>query len=154
MSQPYSTFQFLDHSGEVSSLMVHLPDVTNVNFDNTVLGMTDLRIAIEGLTLCTMGLQPEVVSEVHTDVATLPTDPYAQRERRAIFTCVDSVTGRKFKIGVPCPDLTDMGLPGTDAVNMSDVEVLAYLTALNLYAVSPEGNAFNVIKGVVEGRNV
>jgi len=154
VAQPYTTFQFLDRSGEKSSLKMYLPDVTNVNYDTTVATLTDIRLALQALTLCSMGSQPELVSEVHTDVATLPSDPYAQRESRAMFECADATTGRRFKIGVPCPDLGDMGIPGTDAVNLSDVEVAAYITALGLWSVSPEGNAYSVIKGQVQGRNI
>jgi len=152
MAQPYATYEFLDRSGERSKVKFSLPDVTNVNFSATVTILNeDLYDALVAVSLCTVGL-PELVSEVHTDVATLPSDPYAQRESRAMFECADAVTGRRFKIGVPCPDLGDMGIPGTDAVNLADVEVAAYITALGLWAVSPEDNAFSVIKGRVEGR--
>lgn len=151
MAQPYATFSFLDHSGERAKMSVYVPDVTGGNLDNTKAGLLDLRAAIAALCLCSIGTTPELVSEVHTDVATLPASPYAQRERRAIFYCIDSVSGRKFDIGVPCPDMTDMALPGTDAINMADTEVAAYVTVLLAKAVSPEGNAFQVIKGKVIG---
>jgi len=154
LAQPYTTYQFLDRSGEKSSLKMYLPDVTNVNYATTVVALSDIRVALLALTLCSMGTQSELVCEVHSDVATLPSDPYAQRESRAMFSCADAVTGRQFKIGVPCPDLGDMGIPGTDAVNLSDVEVAAYVTALGLWSVSPEGNAYSVIRGQVQGRNV
>jgi len=151
MAQPYATFSFLDHSAEKSSLSVYLPDITPANFDDMVSDIDGLRLAIDGITLCSMGAVAELVSESHTDVATLPTDPYAQRERRAIFSCVDSVSGRHFSIGVPAPDLGDMAISGTDAINLANVEVAAYITALGTFALSPEGNAFAVIKGKVIG---
>jgi len=151
MAQPYATFNFLDHSGEKSKLSVYLPDVTPANFDDMVSDLDGLKVAIAALSLCNLGAVAELVSESHTDVATIPTDPYAQRERRAIFSCIDSVTGRKFTIGVPAPDLDDMAISGTDAINMGNLEVAAYVTALGTFALSPEGNAFAVIKGRVTG---
>lgn len=151
MAQPYATFKFLDHSGERSSMSVYLPDVTGGNLDGTKAALLDLRAAIADICLCAIGTTPELVSEVHTDVATLPASPYAQTERRAVFQCIDSVSGRRFEIGIPCPDMTDMALPGTDAINVADTEVAAYITVLLAKAVSPEGNAFQVIKGKVIG---
>lgn len=151
MAQPYATFNFLDRSAERSKMSVYLPDVTGGNLAGTLAALQDLRTAIAALCLCSIGSTPELVSEVHTDVATIPASPYAQRERRAIFQCIDSVSGRRFEIGVPCPDMTDVAISGTDAINMSDVEVAAYVTVLLAKAVSPEGNAFQVIKGKVIG---
>jgi len=86
-------------------------------------------------------------------VATLPTDPYAQRETRVIFDCVDNVTGRPFKIGIPCPDLSEFAAYGTDEVNLLNVDVLAYTTAVNTFANSPEGNACTVVRGKITGVN-
>jgi len=155
MAQPYTTFHFLDRSGEESSLKLHLPDVTPANYAAMLTGVnTDLHEAITELTLCAVGATPEIVCEVHADSAAIPADPYAQRERRAIFSFIDSVTTRKFIIGVPAPDLGDMSIPGTDAINLDNIDVDAYLTALASYALSPEGNAFSVIRGRVEGRNI
>jgi len=154
MAAPYTTFHFLDHSNEHSSLKMYLPDITSANYAATLASLGDMRNAIGALTLCTMGATPELVSEVHTDVATIPTSPYAQREQRAMFECADSQTGRRFKIGVPCPDLDDLGLPRTDEINFTNADVIDYLAALASHALSPEGNAFTVIRGRVEGRNV
>lgn len=151
MAQPYATFNFLDRSAERSKMSVYVPDVTPANLDGTKAALLDLRTAISALCLCSMGATPELVSEVHSDVATLPASPYAQRERRAIFDCIDSVSGRRFDIGVPCPDMTDMALPGTDAINLADTEVALYVAALLAKSVSPEGNAFQVIKGKIIG---
>jgi len=154
MAAPYATYNFLDHSNEKSSLKFYLPDITSANYAATVATLGDMRIAIQGLTLCNIGATPELVSEVHTDVATIPTSPYAQRETRAMFDCADSVSGRRFKIGVPTPDLTKLGLPRTDEINFLDSDVADYVNSLASNAISPEGNAFSVIRGRVEGRNV
>jgi len=154
MAAPYATYHFLDHSNEKSSLKFYLPDVTSANWLATLLSLGDMRNAIIALTLCSVGATAELVSEVHTDVATIPTSPYAQRETRAMFDCADAVTGRRFKIGVPTPDLTKMGLPRTDEINFLDSDVADYVNSLASNAISPEGNAFNVIRGRVEGRNV
>lgn len=148
--QPKIIMQALDRSGEKSSVGFYLADVTPANFDDAVGLMDDLESALEQISLCSWG-GGSLISEVYTDVGSLPASPYAQRERRALFTCVDTVTGRRFTVGVPCPDMTDMGIPGTDAVNLTDTEVSAYVTALETFAASPEGNPLTVVSGKVVG---
>jgi hypothetical protein len=147
----YVRFMARDYSNEPTSFTLYLQDITPANFANVAGWVVNIEAAVEAITTVTSWGDFDVISEVYNDVATLPTSPYAQREQRAIFECVDSVTGRPFVIGVPCPDLGDMGVPGSDAINLSNVEVAAYIAVLQSDAVSPEGNAFVVVKGKIIG---
>lgn len=148
--QPYVNFVGSDYSGESCNLSLYFPPVTGANYAAMQTLVTNLLDALATITLC--GWRGyDFVPVVHTDIASLPASPYAQRERRAIFDCVDTVSGRPFVIGVPCPDMTDMAIAGTDAVNMTDTEVAAYRTVVMTYARSPEANNLNIVSGKVIG---
>lgn len=152
--QPHVKLSAADFSGEVATMSLGLPNITNANFENyrdTVIG--NLVSALAGITLCEWDSW-QMFTEVYTDVGTLPSSPYAQRELRALFTCVDTGTGKKFVVGIPCPDLADMAIAGTDVINLANVEVAAYVAAVELHTVSPQGNAVSVISGKLVGRNL
>lgn len=148
--QPYMTMHTLDRSGEPSQVSLYTPVVSDANYTDTVALIGDFKTFLDAITLCQI-TQSDFVTAVFVDAATLPSNPYAQRERRAYFKCRDNVTGRAFTIGVACPDMNDMGIPGTDAIDFNNLEVSAYLAALAADAVSPEGNAFSVVSGYVSG---
>jgi len=149
--QPYVTFKTIDHSREPTGLTVQLPDITPTNFENyknTLL--PELETLLEGVSLLTFS-NWDFVSESHVDVGTLPASPWAQRESRAIFECVDVALGRNFVIGVPCPDLTDMAQAGSDAINLANADVALYISTLASAARSPFGNTMAVIAGRITG---
>lgn len=151
--QPYVKFLDQDYSGEPTNFTLYLPDIDATNFEAyRDINIPALQAAIMEITHLEW-TSWDFVSEVHSDVGTFPANPYAQREQRAIFKCIDTVNGREFTIGVACPDLDDMAIPGTDVINMTNVDVAAYKTAVELWSLSPDGNAFSIVSGKVEGVN-
>ena len=153
MPQPYVRLYDKDHSWEPTSVSFNTPDIDNLNFENYRDNViADLAGFLQLVSYCQWA-NYDFVTEVHTDVGTLPSSPYAQRERRAIIQCVDNSEGNYFDVGIPAPDMSDMAVPGTDVINLQDVEVAAYVTALETWAVSPAGNALTVVKGIVKGVN-
>lgn len=150
---PYYKMQSRDKSGEPTSFKVNLPDVTPANFDAVVgSDLTTFIGLVEDLSLSEWK-DVDLISEEYLETATLPTDPYAQREVKGKFTYV-ATGGRKGSVAVPAPDLDDMAQPGTDVINMADTEVAAYKSALETYAVSRDGAAITVIGGKIVGRNI
>jgi len=153
LNQPHVKFLDRDYSNEPTSLTLYLPDITPINFestrDSTVLNLQAVLMDVSHLNWSSYDL----IVEVHPDVGTLPASPYAQRERRAIFTCIDNATGSLFDVGVPAPDMDDTAIAGTDVIPLSQVDVAAYVAALELLTVSPDGNSVTVVKGVNKGRN-
>jgi len=153
MNQPHIKFMDRDHSGEPTSVTIYVPDVTPGNFENwRDVGIDAIATALAGASHLTWQSY-DFVSEVHPDVGVLPSSPYAQRERRAIFKCIDNVTGAFFEIGVPAPDMDDTAIAGTDVIPLAQVDVAAYVAALELLSVSPDGNALTVVSGVNRGVN-
>lgn len=143
-----------DRSDEKSSVVFYLGD----NLDAIAYGdlLTDLPPIIdqlEAITLCEVR-EYDIFPIVYADAGALPSDPYAQREIRAMFKCVDLTNeNRPFVVGVPCPDLTDLGQAGSDNINFSNIQVDAYMTALTADAVSPWNGTLSIRGGVIEGRN-
>lgn len=151
MNRPYATYPGIDFSREPYTVKFYLKeDVTPATFDDDIQWLSDFQALLGAATLGGwIGL--DVVTEVYVESASLPSNPYAQRESRAIFDCVDSVTGRPHDVGVPCPDLSKMAIAGTDAINTLEVDILAYTAALASMAVSPEKNALVVRGGKITG---
>lgn len=151
--QAYVEMKGRDYSQEATGLKLHLPEVTAANFNGKIVAIDSLFGELALVSYAAWDSY-NFVTEIYTDAATLPASPYAQRERRALFDCVDTVTGRKFTIGIAAPDMDKLALPGTDAINMAHADVLAYITALETYSLSPEGNTLAVRGGKIIGRNV
>lgn len=151
MNQPHVKFMDRDYSGESASVTLYLEDVTPLTYENVRDVIIDeLKDALAGVSHLNWGSY-DFICEVHPDVGTLPSSPYAQRERRAIFKCVDNVTGAFFDIGVPAPDMDDTAIPGTDVIPLNQVDVAAYVAVVELLSVSPDGNSLTVVKGTNKG---
>lgn len=141
-----------DYSGEKSGLSLNLRNsASGGEYNNRLAEITALQTAIEGISVATWG-NYDFVSAIYQETGSLPASPYAQRESRALFDCV-STGGERFVIGIPCPDLDNMAIPGTDAINLTDPQVLAYVAVVESDARSPLGNAVTIIGGKIVGRN-
>jgi len=140
-----------DRSGEKSSLALTIRDAsTGGEFNNRLAEVAAFQAALEAM--CLTDFQSyDYISATYQELGTLPTSPYAQREQRALFDCV-AANGERFKVGIPCPDLDNLGQPGTDAINLTDPQVAAYVSTLEAEAVSPRfGTALTVIGGRIVG---
>lgn len=149
----YYKFMSFDKSGEPTSFKIHLLDIDGTNFEAHAGAILNDGIAlVEGLSLLEWK-DVDLVSEVHTGSGQNPTNPYAQRELKARFDFVDP-QGRKGSLSVPAPDMDDVAQPGTDAINLADAEVAAYVNALEIWAVSRFGEPISVVGGEIVGRNI
>lgn len=84
-----------------------------------------------------------------------PTDPEAHRELKLLVGFDDNVTGKKYVMTIPCPDISTLTMQeGTDFVVLADLGVMAALvTAMEANAKSEVGNAITVNYGKIVGRN-
>jgi len=140
-----------DRSGEKSSVAFTLRDAASGGeYNNRLTEIGTLQAALDAMCLSDFASY-DFISRTYLETGSLPTSPYAQREQRALFDCV-AANGERFKVGIPCPDLDNMGLPGTDAINLTDPQVSAYVATLEAEAVSPRfGTALTVIGGKIVG---
>lgn len=86
----------------------------------------------------------------------VPTNPYAQREMKALVTYQGTISGKKFQTEVAAPNLTDTLVPGTDVFNIEEDPWAAWVTAFVGVAKSPDDPTESVIVlGVrLVGRNI
>ena len=145
------TFNIRDHSDEYSGVGINIPDVDEVSWvaTNTAIGV--IQAAILGLTTGNLASRTLQAYKQTVD-DTRPANPYAQRELGLRLFYSDDVTGKKYHITVPCPDLTIVGVGGSDEIDMTLSAAQALITALEALMVSPEGNGVDIYRGVIVGR--
>ncbi len=148
---------WIDASHENSSTGLYLPQATAANFDalvdNTLAGaMGSIRLAAGLLSLCNYTSQ--VLTAVrYAEVGTPPADQFAQRELKLRFDYVDSA-GFKGSFSIPGPDLDKYAQPGSDQIDMQELDVAAFVTAIESQAVSRFDNSITITRGVIVGRNL
>ncbi len=148
-----ATIQWLDFSGEKSSVAFNLvtPSGATYDWDALELILDGIGDAIEAVCLCTRG--PENIRvEAAAGSITLPTDEEAQRELALRIFYHDTTTNKKFHLSVPGPDLAQMAVAGQDVVDFTSGAMATLLSALESDMKSPDGNAIVVDKGVIVGR--
>jgi hypothetical protein len=149
-------WSWIDHSGEPSSFGIHLPTLTNANYDDLFAAGTgrydSLKTSIIALTKLNH-VRSSASIPVDASVGSIPVDPTAQRELKIVVTYVDDVTTKKYRFEIPSP--TDILIQsGTDQIDIvNNVTFAAFVTQFEAKAVSPDGNAVTVIGARLAGRN-
>lgn len=147
----------IDKSGELSGTMFNFApiedDGSNVDSLFTSVGNAYdvLKLVYIDLTWCnlTRSIASIIVDE---SSPTLPSNAAAQRELAARFTYIDTVTGSKYTFSIPGPQSTIIQA-GTDEISLANLAVAAFVTAFELYCLSPVGNPVEVQAARLVGRN-
>lgn len=137
---------------KATSWGVYLPTINAGNIAAVVAGVSGIQTAANAISLGTFDGLTINLSEVAPSA--IPTDQYAQREAKwkVYYTDnVDSLGDGSFEMGMP--DLTYLAA-GAGNADLTDVDVAAFVTALEGTAVSRLGNAITVTKIVHVGRNL
>ena len=149
------TWSILDHSDEIGTFRMHIPDLDAANVDAYVddgatgtLGQ--LRLAISALTLGNH-LRRSVIATTIVDNAVIPADSSAQRERKAQVTYRDTVSGKRYTMEIPAFDMTGSE-SGTDILDLDHVEWAAFVALFEANCVSELGNAIEVVSAKHVGR--
>lgn len=151
------TFSILDYSNEVSTVGFYLPTLNAGNYaaivgDGVGEAVGDIRIAMNAL-IKGNHLRRTVTAETFNDAATLPADPYAQRELKGYFEYRDTVTGELGSFELPTVDLDVVGQQGTDVIDLEEVSVAAFVAVVEAECVSRDGNPIEITSARVVGRN-
>jgi len=131
-----NNWTFIDYSNEKSSVGVVSQDLTAGNFATEATEANALRDAILGLSTGTLHRSQRSIVVLGT--STPPTDPFSQRELKWLITYVGITNGKQFQIEIPTADLTGQLVPGTDLALVTSAEWLAFETAFEDFARSPE----------------
>ena len=141
-----------DHSDERSTVKFSIADLDETSWVATTAALAVLRTAMEALTLGSVAARTLVASrDVLNDVR--PASPYAQVELGLRLHYQDNVTGKKYFLTIPAPDLSIVAQTGSDQIDLEEVTVAALVTAIEAVAVSPDGNPITIERGVIVGRN-
>lgn len=145
--------QYLDYSGERSSASWYQAKPSGAAFDvvSWEALADDIADAIDAITLGTQGKRT-YSTEVLSGSDVLPASPVAQRETGLRVFFQDDVTGDKYSMVLPCPDLALLAAPGTDNVDLTITEMAAFVTAFEAGAISKALNSVTVTGAKIIGR--
>ncbi len=149
------TFVFRDFSDEASSSSLQSRQATAANFDAITGELDALQTAI--IAMSTGELQRRLWNAQITEVSgALPSDPYAQRERKWLVNMVDTL-GNRATMEIPCADLDDPTVlaAGTDQADMTHADWVAFALAVDdIFQHRASGEVLTVIGATLVGRNI
>lgn len=152
-------FGVIDFSREKSTFGLYVPEVTAANIEDTINDESigglafDLRTVIAAVTIGNFtGMSLTIPVRAENDLA--PEVATAQRELGLRILYLDTVTGDKYHVTIPCPKVNDVTfwVMGTDKVNPENVQWLALTAAIEANCVSKDGNPIEVQDGYLVGR--
>lgn len=149
-------YSLRDYTGEYSNLDIPVTEPTEVGANwETVINTEEatLRSAIQGVTLANIARHYVRLSE-ETVNDTQPASAFAQRELGLRIFYHDTTTGEKMNRTIAAPDLASLTLQdGTDLVDLTAEPMASLVSAWETYVESDDGNAVEVDRAVVVGRN-
>lgn len=141
------TITQVDYSNENTSTSFNMADAaTSVERDA-------LQDAIEAVSIGNIWKDTFSLIERLSRVA--PSNSDAQRERKILLRCQDSVNFKPVTITIGCADVSVLTIvPNSDQITLDDGSVMADLvTAVEANALSNSGNALEVLEARLVGRN-
>lgn len=155
MALPTSQYSLslMDYSGEKSVVQWSGPEITGVAFDVTTWKseMDAIVDAIMDLTDCTRG--KEGFSGVAASGSeSLPAVATAQREVGMRIFYQDDVTGKKYHLTIPGPQVADYPDAGSDEIDLADTDLASFVSSFETNAESEAGNAVTVYAARLVGR--
>lgn len=151
------TFSLIDHAGEVSRIRFNEAQA-GVGTIAALLGEANpatagsLAEAVMGITTCNL-VKSEVGAGGTTGNNTPPADTQSHREIGFLVTYTDTVTGKKYHVTIPAPDLVNIPVGLKDVVDMQDPLMQALKVAMDANVLSPAGNATTVDGALMVGRS-
>lgn len=149
-----ASWSFRDRSQEISGVELTVADVSagGADFDTVMADVAALGAAIAGISNCVQAREV-FIQTVDTKNPASTSDEYANRESALRIFYGDTVTGETYHVSIPGPDWSAIGMhANTDLADLEDTELAALVTALEANALSPVGNAIEVIRAVQVGR--
>lgn len=160
MADHYSVLTIGDYSEEKSTMKVYNGAITAVSIAGFLTDLAALETATQGLIL---GTHQDTmwVGDKTQNSAAWPSDPDAQRERKALVRYHGDTTNDVFTLTIPAVRTKDSGgnsllLPGTDKFNLAETEVAAWVTAFEQIGRSPNDDTETVTVDEITlvGRNI
>lgn len=149
------TWSILDNSNEVGRMRMYTPtlDAANIaDYTNDSAGgaLGDMRLALNPL-IDGNHLKRQITAQTIVDSALIPADTGAQRERKALVTYRDTTTGKTYRLEIPTFSMVGV-VPGTDVLDLTNADWVAFVTQFESNFVSELGNAVQVVTAKHVGR--
>lgn len=141
-----------DYGSEKTIFRCRCTALTAANFDAQETLRAALSVAIAGITIGTLEKWQHCNSEFQT--STPPSDPFAQRESKWLIDYRDAVTEETYRMELGTADLDQLDPNDRAHAHIGDAGVVdAFVTALEAFALSKDGNAIEVVEMTFVGRN-
>jgi len=151
------TRTYRDYSGELSGAQVPIPPITAIDIAATLVLIGLFETALDGFTLG-QAAKSEIMMDRTIISAANAASAVAQRESKWLVRYHGIVQNKKYTMEIPTADLTltDVLIPGTDLVDLTQTQAAAYVTAFENLAVAPgtDTEAVVVDEIVFVGRNL
>lgn len=144
---------FKDFSGEKSVVQWSGPELSGAAMDVSgwKANMDTIADAIEALTDCTRGKETfSGVAAAGSEV--LPAIATAQREIGLRIFYSDDVTGKKYHLTIPGPQVEDYPDAGSDELDLTSTDLASFISDFESNAESEAGNAITVYAARFVGR--
>lgn len=144
-----TSISMVDHSGEPTSWSVNT-DKTHSDAGRTDADLIDLVTASAAL------INGAITRENFTETYKVSNSKFAtagQREEKFLVTYEDVTTLASYRFELPCRDTTLVPPANTDEYDITASPFAAFVTALEAYATSPDGNVINVTSIRLMGKN-
>lgn len=148
-------YNVTDYRGKDATTTLHGPDLDGTNYDVQFALVTGIRAALEDIVLGKVTGE-QLISSVLEPENPPATSPYAKRQLKLLFGYVDNVTGEAYTFTVGAPDLSALVIPqNSDDVTLADLSnMAAFVSAVEAFALSKDGNAITIQSCRIVGRNL
>lgn len=153
MAQVGYFFSQTDYDGEVTSTRINATPVTAANFDAQMTAWQAVWLDLSALAL---GRPVTTGFTQQTRLSNEPADDTeAQRELKWLIRYQDAVTYKLYTFELGCADTVKAGLllANTDKADMDSPEWTELKTTFEAFALSPAGNAVELLGATLVGRN-
>jgi len=148
---------YRDYSGELSTATLSVPPITAVDLAGFLIGLAAYEAALDAFVLGEAA-KSEIMMDRTIISADLPASAVAQRELKWLvrYHGVDSNTKATMEIPTPKITLTDVLVPGTDIVDLTQTQAAAFVTNFEAIGVFPGTDTEHVVVDqiVLVGRNL
>lgn len=142
---------FVDHDGETSTAGFHGPNLDVNNIVAQAALMDAMVAATAGISVGNLKKDSRTLSETKFNVANAASN-WAQRETKWLVRAVDS-QGFPASVEIPAADL-DLRSVGTQYLDVTTAEGIAFIAAFNAYAKSQRGDDLTFVEAVAVGRTI
>jgi hypothetical protein len=139
------SFTYRDFSEEDTTFSIHFGPITALTIAAFLTQFGAFRTATNAILKGTLQ-KDEWTGDATRYSAAAPTDPDAQRERKFLvfYEGTTSFSQYNFEMGTADLTLTDVLIPGTDEVDLTQTEIAAWVTAFEALGKTPYQEAVNV----------